>query len=216
LASALVGWGNQQLQQANQKAVLERLEQARASFHHQHPELNVLLAGVMVDCGFDAYQSKDLRTALTRFEEALAIDASNLRARANAAIVCRDLALEEGQKNNWGASLGHARKGAEYGQTSESLLFLVATVHDYAVYLSQHNQLAEAIKELETVLALPYDHNAINIERLLSALYTDLGANLYNSGHRWEGKQCMQTALQYDSSNNVASRNLAMAGGPTW
>ena len=223
LVDAVVGWANQKIQEEEYGDAVQELKQTRSALRGQYVELSTLLSEALVLWGFEARQDDDPETALKRFEEALALDPSNLRARRGAAMVYhnralakaqegqlepaaqdalrameyeedqgtasllamiyRELAIKCSEQGKWSATLNYAQKASEYGQTQEYLTFLVAVVHDYAVYLAQRNQYDEAIRRLEAAINLPYDHSALNIEGLLSALYTDLGAKLYNSGH---------------------------------
>lgn len=253
LVDALVGWANQKIQEEAYEDAVQELEHTRSDLQNQHAELSITLGEVLARWGIEAHEDDDTETALKRYEKALVLDSSNLRARNGAAriyhnralvkvqneqleeaaqdalramkytedpatanllaMIYRDLAIKYSAQDNWHAALDHAQKAFEYGQTQEYLTFLVATNHDYAIYLAQSNQYGEAIKRLEAAINLPYDRSALNVEGLLSNLYTDLGAGLYNTGYVADAVSCWQKALEYNPGNDIARRNLSLAGG---
>ena len=79
------------------------------------------------------------------------------------------------------------------------------------------NQYLAAIRIVEGLLNLQQLPNSVNLPKLLSALYTDYGAVLWNSGQdRYGAKKQWELALRLDPTNTVARSNLRQVGGVWW
>lgn len=162
------------------------------------------------------FDREALEREIEYLERALILDPDNPRARAGAAAIYHDLAVDCVERNDWVLASEYAERAFEYGQRPEYLNLLAVTNHDYAIHLAQQNRYDEAISLLEPLVNLPYDRNMVNLEKLISGLYTDVGANLYNTGYVTDAVSCWQVALEYDSTNSVARSNLNMAIGGYW
>lgn len=95
-------------------------------------------------------------------------------------------------------------------QSHEVLELGVSIKYDYMWFLVRINSFAEAVAIGEELLQADYDRSVldVNMAKILSAIYGDYGAYLYNTGNQWLAKQMTQKALKYDPSNHVARNNL--------
>jgi hypothetical protein len=70
-----------------------------------------------------------------------------------------------------------------------------------------------AIGILNPAFQLPYDRSAFQLEKLMSGILTDYGAQLFNSGQRSAGIEMARQAVSLDPENTVAAQNLRIARG---
>jgi competence ComEA-like helix-hairpin-helix protein len=211
LSEALALWGIEAHENDEPETALKRYEEALA-FDRANVKACSNAAMIYHNRALAKAQEGRLEEATQDALRAMEYEKDPLTAHLLAAIY-RDLAMEASERSHWDKALEYARKVFEYGQMQEHLNFRVAVVCDYAVYLAQHNQYDEAIKGLEAAINLPYDRGVLNVEGLLSGLYTDLGVGLYNTGYVADAVSCWQRAIEYDPGNSVARRNLGLAGG---
>jgi len=211
LSEALAHWGIEAHENDEPETALKRYEEALA---FDQENVNARRGAAVVYHGRALAKAQEGQLEPAAQDALLAMKYEEDQVTANLlAMIYRELAVKYSERGNWSTTLDCAQKALKYGQTQEYQTFLVAVFCDYAVHLARHNQYGEAIKRLEAAINLPYDRGALNVERLLSGLYTDLGVGLYNTGHVADAVSCWRRAIECDSGNDVARRNLGLAGG---
>ncbi len=133
--------------------------------------------------------------------------------------LCRSIAVRFEEKkafkpshSHWDAAAKYAMRQLELADTQESLAFFVEISVSRVLSLYSQDNNSAAIDLAERLIKIAPDKSLydIDIEKLLSEMYTNYGASLYNSGHKQQGYQLMRKALQYDPQNEVARQNMSI------
>lgn len=152
---------------------------------------------------------KDAETALYYHEDAETIILVSKLHRA-IAIKLEEQKQRQAAEYYWEQAWEYAKRQVELGNKQENLNFLVEIGLSRVLSFYSINSFRDAIRLAEALEEMPYDRDALKIDlrALLSEMYTNLGAEIYNKGNHWEGKKLMQRALDYDPNNQVARSNL--------
>lgn len=111
---------------------------------------------------------------------------------------------------HWEAALEYARQVLEYEEFEEGSTFFTELCISRILSFYKADDYPNGIDMAERLIAVlpgPSDES-INLRKLLSEMYTNYGAQLYNDGNRRQGAELTRKALQYDPSNQVARQNL--------
>ena len=177
------------------------------------PELDALLAEVLVKFGFEALVAEHIARAEKRFEEALALSPSNLRAREGKAWVYLDKAAKASDKDDHRLAYECAKTMYEFSQIPTMVNNYALAVAKYAISLRELGRYQTAIDILFSMQDIPYDPDKTDLEGILASILVDHGANLLNTGQRSAGIKATRMALQLEPDNQVARNNLRIATG---
>lgn len=209
-----VEWGNEAIRDDDVDSAKEYYGRA-LEINRSNTRATRGLAGLYHDQAIGEMEAHHLNGALVSAERALAYHDNPLTNRL-LAIILHDLGVQASNTNAWTArdyyrrAFEHARIQCDQEPTEKNLHFYVEIGSAYVLHLYTEKAYSEAIRIGEDLLKWRIDHSTtnINLPRLMSAVYTDHGAILYNSGNRWQAKQLMQKALDCDPTNTVARKNL--------
>ncbi len=217
LCEASVEWGWEAAQEDDMESAQARFEQA-LEVEKTNTRAREGLAALYHDKAYDDLQAGRLSLALTRAEKALNY-ADKPMTRRLLAIILHDLGVQFADtkattaRDYFKRAYKHAQK--QWGQepNEKNLYFYFEMGSAYVLCLYSQKTYAEAINVGEDLLQWRIDHSAthIHLPKLISAVYTDQGAIVYNSGNRQGGRQLMTRALELDPTNQLAQQNLDMA-----
>lgn len=216
LSEAYVEWGGEAIQDDDTETAIVRFEKALSVYpsnDRAKEQLNIVYhnsalsharrgrytnALIDVNKALD-YTPDDLQT--TQLKVQLHYDAAQNAEKS------KDIAAA---RRYWTIALETARRCWTLEQSHDVLKLGVSIKHDYMLFLVRSNSFTEAVAIGEELLQADYDRSVldVNMAKILSAIYGDYGAYLYNTGNQWLAKQMTQKALKYDPSNHVARNNL--------
>jgi len=216
LSEVYVEWALEALSYDDLNLTVTRLERAIRT-HSNNARAREIISAIYNDRAVEKAQTEKFRDALRDAETALQYG-ENARSLALIAMLNRILAVQTAEQSDfrsadtcWVRAREVALKHVEIANTQESLDLFVAISVDYVIFLYSREVFVAAIQVGESLLELDYDPDALNVdlEELLSAICTDYGASLYNSGNRWEARKITQKAVEYNPANLAARQNLS-------
>lgn len=217
LSDAYVEWAYEAEQDDEIDVAKHRLEKA-LSVESESPRAKDGLRVIYHNRGLEKAKNEEYQEALNNIEAALKYEPENTKTlklkvaisyeAAQHAISASNTKLAKG---HWTVTLETAHKLFALLQTIDALHQYAVASYDYLIFLYKSAYYEEAIALGNELYQWDYDIDKIlevQLGELLSVICTDYGAQVYNSGNRWRGKQLMQKALEYDPSNQVARQNL--------
>jgi len=209
---ASLGWAQQRLKVEDYGNAVNHLTKLKKTITNDLPlELNALLAEALALYGQEALEEEKIDTAWKRLDEALRLDSANRAARDGMAHVFRAEANEALQMEDFTTACELSQKMYEYSPTMQTATIYASICAESAIKLSERRLYQAAIEALNPALELPYDRTIFQIEKIMSAILTDQGAQLFNSGQLYAGRNATRLAVQLDPDNQIARQNLAIA-----
>lgn len=209
---ACLGWANQRLRDDDYENTVQFLKSVVNYIQKPNSEIKALLSQALALWGAEALEQGEMTTGQKRLEESLQWDQSNPDARNGMFSIFIRLAAEAEQRGDVGGEYENCQRMYQYVQSPETATFLARASAKLALKFSEMNQYQTAIQILTPAMDLPYYRSEFQLEPLMSAILTDQGAALYNSGQYSAGIQAMQLALKIDPTNDSARQNLSIAG----
>jgi len=218
ISDAAVGLAKQRRVEGERLEAIQLLQSTRRKLKHYHAELDATLCDLLTDhAAYLNDEASDLNGALKYVQQALKIDANHAGAKRMAGIVYHKMALKHVEAKRFQDAKADAQRALDIDPTDEQFDFWAWTCCQHAIHLASMNQYLAAIRIVEGLLNLQQLPNSVNLPKLLSALYTDYGAVLWNSGQdRYGAKKQWELALRLDPTNTVARSNLRQVGGVWW
>lgn len=217
LSNAYVEWAYEADREDEIDLAKQRFEQALA-MDKDSPGAKDGLRVIHHNKGLEKAKSERYQEAIDDLDTALKYEPDNINTLKLKVSISYDAAQHAISASNawlakkhWKVTLETAHKLFALLQTMETLHQYAAVAYDYLIFLYRSANYEDAMTLGDELYRWDYDIDSIievHLGQILSAICTDYGANLYNGGNRWRGKQLMQKALQYDPTNQVARKNL--------
>ncbi len=186
----------------------QRLENAHAILPNDQ-RISNSLGAVHHDLASRQLNADNLQGAYTQINKALGY-LRDPQILTLAAIIFHDLARQNDRSDLSRKSYDTAHERFQLTPDDDSLRFFVELGINHAAFLWTEKRFSEAIEVAESLLQWRVDFSSfnINIYKMLSGIYTDYGADAYNAGNRYQGRQLTEKAIEYDPSNTAARNNL--------
>lgn len=213
LIKAGSGWVEDRLRVEDFENAVNRLKEVIKTIQSKSEDLTALLAEALARWGEEALDQDKISLAQKRFEEALSLDSVNSNARDGMVRVYYTFVVAASEKGDKKAAYEHARQMYKYEQSKRTATTFARYSGQYAIQLYEKEIYEVAIQVLRPALQLPYDRSEFQLEGIMSELLTNYGAKLLNTGQRSEGIRVTRQAVELDSENEVARKNLRIVGG---
>lgn len=213
LIKASSGWAEDRLKVEDFENAVNRLKEMIKTIQSKSEDLTALLAEALARWGEEALDQDKTPLAQKRFEEALSLDSVNSNARDGIVRVYYTFVVAASEKGDKKTAYEHARQMYKYEQSKRTATIFARYSGQYAIQLYEKEIYEVAIQILRPALQLPYDRSEFQLEEIMSEILTNYGVKLLNAGQRSEGIRVTRQAVELDSENEVARKNLRIAGG---
>jgi len=206
-------WAKKRVKVHDYENAVNQLRRLRKRISEVSLELDYQLAETLTNWGWEGLEEKQVSQAQDRFIEALGLDSANINAQRGMEHVCLAYVIEAEQKGNYEAAYKYAQEMYKYIQDENTATIYASDCARYANQLFKINNYQAAIQILRPALQLPYDRSEFQLEKLISAILTDYGYHLFNSGQRSAGVEMTRQAVTFDPDNTIATQNLRIYRG---
>jgi len=206
-------WAKKRVQVHDYENAVNQLRRLRKRISEVSLELDDQLAEALTSWGWEALDEKQVGQAQDRFKEALELDSANLNAQSGMVQVYLAYVIDADQKGDKKSAYEYAQEMYKCLQDVGTATIYARACARYALQLSESGMFQNAIGILNPAFQLPYDRSAFQLEKLMSGILTDYGAQLFNSGQRSAGIEMARQAVSLDPENTVAAQNLRIARG---
>ena len=210
---AVIGWGNNALNEGAFDSVIEICQQAKTDLGGSTRAINQVNSQALVQKAHQKVSQGDIVNAEKLYRKALKVDTENPDAVQGISGILFQKVVDYEKQNNFSMMFSTARQLYDLTKDPPGANIYASAAVTYAGSLMQSNKFQDAINILEPILSIPYDPSVIQVPQALSMIFNDYGALVYNNGSRSQGLQLMRQALEVDPSNQVARNNISISGG---